>query len=539
MTRNFKTSGIKANSLKICAVILFIALCLLTPDAFAQNGKNGTEYNAEQIIEIYKPSLVSIWMRDQNYYSYGLNDYSDTTILNGSGFIVSDDGLVCTNYHVVAQIDSIIVKTSDGVFHDADLVIADEQNDFAIIKIRNDDNKSFQVVRLGDSDELKQGQEVFAIGSPLGFEYTISSGIVAALRDNERVVFSDPYTYASKEKTFPKVIQITAAISPGNSGGGLFNRKGEVVGITTYTYSGYGNLNFAVSINPYKAVIELAKRTDIQRDDELISKKEETLFNSTYNLAANLKSSLVYDWYYSRYKDTMTKIDTFVVRQDSVNRVKFAKAESAFLKCIDMRPDSFFVYQDLLDMYVETDNFAKAEDFYLSIAQKFNSDSLLSSLSSSLASAYSTTKDYDKAILFYRKMLEQDPSLTSVQFQIANAYQQKNDSKKAIAEYKSLLLKDPNYVDAYAQLGKIYYDRNNLEKANEYFEKAYDYTISNEYYSADNSLIFFYRGMIAAAQGRKFDAMLAYIELKNAYDYSADGPKRKKELYEAIKKFDN
>ena len=501
---------------------------------FAQNGSNG-DLNAEQIIELYKPALISIWMRDQNYYVYESNNYKDTTVLNGSGFIISPDGLVCTNYHVVEMIDSLIVKTSDGEFHSAELVLADEKNDFAMIKL-NGSGRTYPTVKLGNSDDLKQGQEVFAIGSPLGFEYTISSGIIAALRENEKVSFMDPVTYMNDEKTFEKVIQVTAAISPGNSGGALFNKKGEVIGITTYTYSGYGNLNFAIAINPYKDMIKIVETTDMENDPGVLARKEETLFNSTYNIASSLKSQLTYDWYFSKHKDTMTVVDTFVVRQDSVNRMRLDKSEKAYLKCMEMRPDSFYIYQELLDLYVLTDNFGKAEDLYKDILTKFDSDSLLNQLSSSLASAYSTSRDYDKALMFYRKMLQEDSSLTFIRYQIAGTYQLKNDSKSAVKEYKRLLKSDPNYYDAYIQLGKIYYDAGKYEQAGNYLEKAYESTLNGEYYASELTNLYFYRGMIAAKEGRELDAMLSYLELKNTYDYSGTSKDRKLELYNEIKK---
>ncbi len=523
------------------SLLFALVFFLSVNNSFSQNGNNKHDgLNAEQIIEMYKPALISIWMRDQGYYSYETNNYKDTTILNGSGFIVSPDGLICTNYHVVEQIDSLIVKTSDGEFHSAELLLADEGNDFAIIRIPAQEGKQYSAVTLGNSDELKAGQEVYAIGSPLGFEYTISSGIVAALRENEKVSFADPVTYLTEEKVFKNVIQVTAAISPGNSGGALFNKKGEVIGITTYTYSGYGNLNFAVAINPYKEIINTVRIADPASDEMLLARKEESIFNSTYKIASSLNSQLVYDWYYSRYKDTMTVVDTFIVRQDSINRIRFDKSEKAYLKCIEMKPDSFSIYKELLELYVFTDNFSRAEDLYKGIASKFDSDSLLNMLSSSLASAYTTSKDYNKAILFYRKMLEEDPSLSFIQYQIANTYHLMNDKKKAVEEYRKLLVRNPDYVDAYIQLGKIYYeDYKNLEKASQYLDKAYSYTLNGESYAPENSLVHYYRGMIAAMEGRKFEAILSYLELKNTYDYSIDATKRRQTLYEEIRKFDD
>ncbi len=103
-----------------------------------------------------------------------------------------------------------------------------KRNDMAILKIVNPESIIFPTIKFGDSDILKVGQDVFAIGSPLGYEYTISQGIIAGIRENEKVSFTDPVTYAPIEKQFEKVVQITAAISPGNSGGALFNKRAKL-----------------------------------------------------------------------------------------------------------------------------------------------------------------------------------------------------------------------------------------------------------------------------------------------------------------------
>lgn len=498
------------------------------------------DLNAEQIIENNKPALISIWYNDKNYYSNSSYTTVDTTVLNGSGFIFSEEGLVGTNFHVVEKIDSLLVKTSEGIFYNAELLLTDETNDFAIIKLINTDGKKFPVINFGNSDNVKAGQQVFAIGSPLGFEYTISSGIIAAVRDNEKVSFSDPETYVMKEKTFDRVLQITAAISPGNSGGALFNSKGEVIGVTTYTYIGYGNLNFASAINTFRNLVKLEATKDYVNNSNLKIKKEESQFNTNYKLATDIKSQLAYDWsYYSKPKDALIAPDSFTIMQDSLNRVKLDKAEKYYEKCIELKPDTFIVYQDLLDLYVITDNFQKAENLYKGIREKFNSDSLLNLLSSNLATAYKTTKEYDKAIIFYNKMLKEDESQYFIRFQIANIYQEKKDYRRAIDEYKKLLRIDSNYNDANIQLGIIYYSKyRNTDQAKKYLQKAYEKELLMTGSTPYNLNLLYYLGMIAVKEGRKFDAILAYMDLKSIYSYSAEESEKKASLYREIVKME-
>jgi serine protease Do len=155
----------------------------------------------------------------------------------GSGFIVSPDGMILTNAHVVEGMSDVVVKLIDRREYKAKVLGADKRSDIAVIKI---EAKNLPVVKLGDPEQLAVGEWVLAIGSPFGFENTATSGIVSAkarsLPDDSNVRF----------------IQTDVAVNPGNSGGPLFNLKGEVVGINSQIYSqsgGYQGLSFAIPID--------------------------------------------------------------------------------------------------------------------------------------------------------------------------------------------------------------------------------------------------------------------------------------------------
>lgn len=532
------------NKIFIIAALLFAASLTSSQDKEKNIEKfqtnrgfldTASKFNAEEIIEMSKPSLVSIWYHVDNYYSYSSYTYIDTTLLNGSGFIFSEDGLIGTNYHVVDGIDSLLIKTSDGVFYDAELLLLDAKNDMAILRIKHQNGLKFPTIKFANSDALKVGQEVFAIGSPLGYEYTISQGIIAGIRDNEKVSFTDPVSWALVEKNFEKVIQITAAISPGNSGGALFNNKGEVIGITTYTYSGYGNLNFAVAINSFVYFMNSVDLANIDNNEEAKKKRQESLFSSNLRLANNFKQEATYNWYYVKQKDTMKVIDTFVVKQDSLAKNNFNKAETFYNKCLDIAPDSFVVYQELMDLYVYTENFNKAEGLYDTIKVRFQSDSLLGLLSSSLASAYSTSKEYRKALGFYEKMLAKDTADIYTMYQIGFLYEKMGKHKRAIKEYNKVIKRDPTYIQPYIQLGAIYFDKyNDYRMAKKYIEAAYDKEMAaygNTYYTD----LPYYLGMIAVKERKKFEAMLYYMELKNIYTYTPEENKKKANLLKALR----
>jgi len=161
----------------------------------------------------------------------------------GSGFIVSKDGYILTNSHVVGDASRIVVKLHDGREFDAKRIGSDAKSEVAIIKI---DADNLPTVRLGDSADLEVGEWVIAVGNPFGLTETVTAGIVSAL-GRSNIGIAD----------YENFIQTDAAINPGNSGGPLLNIKGEVVGINTAIYSrsgGYMGVGFAIPINMAAAI---------------------------------------------------------------------------------------------------------------------------------------------------------------------------------------------------------------------------------------------------------------------------------------------
>jgi serine protease Do len=163
----------------------------------------------------------------------------------GSGFIISKEGLVLTNSHVVFGRRAIAVTLDDGITAPAELLGADPILDLAVLRIPSHP-KGFPTAALGDSDAARVGEEVLAIGNPLGLEQTLTRGLVSGIN---RILPVSPMSL-----TLP-LIQTDAAINPGNSGGPLLNRCGEVIGINTATLVGVQNIGFAVPINIAKRVL--------------------------------------------------------------------------------------------------------------------------------------------------------------------------------------------------------------------------------------------------------------------------------------------
>jgi len=155
----------------------------------------------------------------------------------GSGFIVSPDGMILTNAHVVADAQEVRVKLTDRREFDAKVIGVDRMTDVALIRI---DAKNLPTVVLGDPSSVRVGDPVLAIGAPFGFENTATSGIVSAK------------SRSLPDETYVPFIQTDVAVNPGNSGGPLFNARGEVIGINSQIYSrtgGYQGLSFAIPID--------------------------------------------------------------------------------------------------------------------------------------------------------------------------------------------------------------------------------------------------------------------------------------------------
>jgi hypothetical protein len=180
-----------------------------------------------EIYSRYSPSIVSIKTKDKHGNEIGI----------GSGFVVSKDGIIVTNSHVIVSAHRCEVKAGEKVFREAYLINNFPDIDLAVLKINAE---GLSPLVIGDSDGLVSGQFIVALGNPLGLEQSVSSGIISAIRSSRDI----------------KLIQMTAPISPGSSGGPVLNERGEVVGIATIaSFFMAQNVNFAVPINYLKKII--------------------------------------------------------------------------------------------------------------------------------------------------------------------------------------------------------------------------------------------------------------------------------------------
>ena len=195
-------------------------------------------YTTEGVAALVRPSIIEI-------YTYSDSSRKDR-VGTGSGIILSDDGYIATNAHVLKSDGYHIVKTSDEKEYEAEIIGRDAKTDIAVIRIEAD---GLSEATFGDSDEIRVGEQVMAIGNPAGLSGTVTNGIVSAVN---RKIRGDSTGFEMN------CIQTNADISPGNSGGALVNMYGQVVGITSskYVSSSYEGLGFAITINEALPIIE-------------------------------------------------------------------------------------------------------------------------------------------------------------------------------------------------------------------------------------------------------------------------------------------
>lgn len=201
--------------------------------------------------EVYAKNVNSTVGIQTSITSTNLWGQQTTSAASGSGFILTADGYIVTNYHVIQNANSVTVSTYGGASYNAKIVGYDESNDLAVLKI---EATGLSPVVLGSSEKLNVGDTVLAIGNPLGeLTFSLTTGVVSAL--NREVTFSGG--------TVMDLLQTDCAINSGNSGGALFNLYGEVVGITNAKYSGSSssgasidNIAFAIPIGSVRAIVE-------------------------------------------------------------------------------------------------------------------------------------------------------------------------------------------------------------------------------------------------------------------------------------------
>jgi len=380
---------------------------------------NSQTLSAEQIYEKVKDAVVMI-------YAY---DYSEELAAQGSGVVLNDKGYVVTNYHVLSGSERLEIMHGEEIIPYVDIIGIDVEKDILILKI---EEKKFPAVKLGDAKELKVGQRVYAIGSPMGFENTISEGIISGLR--------------SYEELSKNYIQITASISPGSSGGAVVNDKGELIGISTLTAKEGQNLNFAIPIDDVLSVeIGSYSKNNAFKDFEYFDKGL---------IAAKKGDYIVSIKYFSQFlKIYPSNAGAYYNRGLSQHKLEdYSSAIQDYNKAIGINPYLVEAYDNRGSAEYRLGNDQIAlKDYNSAIAINpmyfkafYNRGNLKYNLG-----------DRRGAILDYSKAIKINPDFFEAYSNRGNAKAHLNDYKGAIQDYDKAIDINPNYVKAYFNRGVV------------------------------------------------------------------------------------
>jgi len=399
--------------------------------------KEESTENLPTIIKRIKPSVVIIFAYDDKGEFLKL----------GSGFFISQNGDVITNYHVIQGASSAEIKTSDEKTYPITYIVAgDEQNDIVRLSLNI---PSQYVYPLSLSKTIPEvGERIIVYGSPLGLENTVSDGIISAIRD---------------VPDYGRIIQITAPISPGSSGSPVLNMKGEIIGIATFQMVEGQNLNFAIPSERI-ANLNLIEEKKTISTEELFEQENEEKKDSDYALEAYNKALYFMDK--EEYEKALPYLEIEI------------KKDRSFLKA--------WAYYQIGYCYGQLGNYNKAIEAFKQ-AIRIIPDYTMAHYA--LGFAYTELGFYKDAIDAYKQAIRIDPDDTYVHYRLGLSYFKLGFYKEAIEAYIQAIHIDPDYTMAHYALGLMYLitgDRNlalneykilkdlDIDLANKLFDLIYE-----------------------------------------------------------------
>jgi tetratricopeptide (TPR) repeat protein len=377
-------------------------------------------------------------------------DDKGNAISQGSGFIVREDGAIVTNYHVISNAKDIKVKAGDTIFDVEGLIHSDKENDLVIIKIKG---QNLPTVKFGDIEKANTGENVYVISSPDGLENTITEGILSGIWEITPL---------------KKILDITAPISSGSSGGAVFNKNGEVIGVATFIIKEAQNLNFAMSINLIKDKISEKKVTTLQ-DSQLQDYKETAEY-----------------W--------------FVLGITYFHLDKHIEAMDAFKQAIRIKPDYAKAHNNLGVTYRKLGNNAEAMDAYKQ-AVRIKPDYAEAHLN--LGFTYGDLGKDREAMEAYKQAIRIKPDFVEAHFSLGITFIRVGNHKEAIDAFKHAIRIKPDFVEALFNLGFIYSALGEHRKAMDAYKAAI--WIKPDYAKAHYAL-----GVAYGELGEYRDAIVAY-----------------------------
>ena len=426
-------------------IIFAVAILFLLPHSSFAQGKS-----AEKIYRQLNDAVVRIYTHHNDNSMHG----------QASGVILKEKGWIVTNYHVLGDA-SVIYAEHNGQYIQLDSIVAmDPKKDILILQLKNSKNKeaykSIPNIRIADSDQLRVGQKIFAIGSPFGFENTISEGIISGLRQTE-----------NKQQN---MIQISAPISSGSSGGAVLNAKGELIGISTMVIAGETaqNLNFALAINDVIAAAEKKQLRNPGSNQNPVSNYYQRGYNEY--LSKNYLSAILN--YEKALKESDQEDYWNIYYSIGIAYQAIGNADTAIYyldKSLQLKK-SVNTYVSIGTIYAEENKFEKAKGYFKKALELSpNSTEALNRLGVVLF----LQEDFQNAINCFKKSIEINDKRALPYYMLGQISEATSNTSAAIGFYKDAVSANANYADAYLALSRVLLKLGDTENAMKYQQRAY------------------------------------------------------------------
>lgn len=363
------------------AVNTFLLFIILTASAYAQG--------ADEIFANVNDAVVVV----------EAIDFDGTKTKSGSGVIIKDKGILVTNFHILAGNEKLKLKHKDAEIKYTEIIGFNVEKDVLILKV---EDVNCAQIKVGISTDLKVGSKVYAIGSPMGLENTLSEGIVGGFRKFDK-----------KENNL-EYIQVTAPISPGSSGGAILNANGELVGISTMGYQEGENLGFAIKI-------EDALNVDLGEYADKVKLEAVNYFFKGKHLYEDTEYGKSIDFY-----------------------TKYIEKVPGDAKGFNFRGLSYLQMKEYDKALKDFNQSAKLDPQYM--APLLNKGDLNYKMG-----------DYEKAIKDFTKIIKLKPDLTSAYYARGLAYMKEKDWSDAVDDFTRVIDKDDEYLEAYINRGLSHY----------------------------------------------------------------------------------
>lgn len=452
---------------------LFLALFLTVLADCSVWAKTATE-----VFESVSPSIVIVLGMDAKGKVIGL----------GSGVVIGNEEIV-TNCHVIEKAAALAIKHSERKLS-AKLKHADWTRDVCSLTVNGLNVPS---AILGSTIKLKVGRKVFAIGAPRGLELTLSEGIVSSLRE-----MGDGH-----------YLQITAPISPGSSGGGLFDEEGRLIGLPTFYLSSGQQLNFAIPVEWIKSLAQ--RSTQVKKAGRSLSE----WVSKTIDLESRKDFSKLLEHARAWTEAQPGEPSAWYALGNAYGRTaQYEKAIEAYLQSLHIEPKSGAVWSNLGVTLSRTGQISLSIEAYqqaLDIDPKNVKDWL------ALGNAYYKTAQYEKAGEAYQQSLRIDPQEAQAWYGLGSAYHFTSQFKKAIEAYQQALRINPKYKEAWNNLGLSYFENGDMPKSIEAFEQALH--IDPRYANALYGLGLIYREAGQRSQVNEIYQRLKFLDSKLAEEF--------------------